>query len=474
MTLPFPELSSSFARFCQIVEITSALKASRSRIRGTSSRSVSRVPRVLVLVACVICLICRVVLPALFLALAVQSESPLTMDWVPVAWFALSCAFLSSFHIVLIIQAIAKVTGQEECGGLLSGGKVMHWGLPFTEELDNCIEDNTCLVTSSANVEGSRRRTAPEKVGRGGTQRSRDQFLSIHNYPDSFTNDIYQDIALERQDLKKCQVGRLRDLNYGLLRPCDNRNVSSCTYISTDDFSSKEKRDEVEGQENKCTNKVIDADKINIGKKKDISKTWLLYRLLANSLSSSPPFPTSTVPSFKPYETSSEGVDTSPEVNFWMFPALLDASSNTKLQGQTSAPLDTHDNADNSVSFQCHSAEPHLLESSVKTGEPHQKCHISRGEAEAAKETTVAKSLPVASAAKSDTLVAIHLPEKSDRSKDTAFLDMKRSTNKSTAQTRQRCEGRYKLSPDCVQLLGGSKESLQESYCDVGKGSIAA
>ncbi|KAK3757976.1 hypothetical protein RRG08_058290 [Elysia crispata] len=467
MTLPFQELDTVFSGCCTLTQITAAMKAKQQRISSAFNRPLFRTTRGCSLVSCIICFVCRAVLPTLFLALALQKESPLVMDWLPLAWFFLSSAFLSTFHIVMIYHKVLSVTNHGTHTGSVKHGKKKSWETTLIENLDS--EDMGLGITQ----EGMQTLMA---------RRHRGHSLSTHNHSHSLTNDIYQDIVLEKQDINKCRMDRLRDLNYGLLRPCDNRNISSCA----GDSEYREANEGDERRDNSVASNVIAADKINVVRKKDMSKTWLLYRLLANSLSSSPPLSTSSLSSSVPSDAlnAGEGVGDISELQPWMFPALFDASSNTKLHCQTPVVHTKHDpqkyleNVDgtNSHNFQCHSGETQALQDSRSRGpwQTVKKQVTQKSNHSARTEEHLSMPLPFDSATRGDSETPAEIaPESYNQSKDDVHLDFKFSTNKSESHTKPSYKGRHKLSSDCVQLLNGSKESLNEAFAQLGKGFSA-
>ncbi|GFR96764.1 hypothetical protein ElyMa_004459700 [Elysia marginata] len=474
MTLPFQELSSIFRGYAKLSKIMSALKASRFAIPDTQTRSmsISREAKCLTFVSCLICLICKAVLPMLILALALQRESPLVMDQLPLMWFFWSCAFLSIFHLALIYLEIVRITGRGKRNEFIMGVKRKFWGLELFERLEKLCRNKKI-------------RKGHEGTGSKLALQSRDRSNSIdlQSHPESLTNDIYQDTAFGKQNINKYHIGKLRDLNFGLLRPYDNRNISFCT----GEPDSRETSERDESPESSHPNKALAVDKINIVRDKDTTKTWLIYRLLANSLSSPKPHSTSPMSSTLPSEaiaSEGDGHDIS-EIQPWVFPVLCDAITNTKLQYQAFAMEATQNSPGDSHSvtyddkFPLYSDESQFLEDSKKSLRSADSYHNYGGKETSDKSRLVIsenqenRSLPSSSSIKND----IYTPngdlmsEQLTFSRDAASADVKYSTYtiKSTVQLRHGHRGVHKLSSDCVQLLSGSKESLQGSCAELGK-----
>ncbi|RUS84185.1 hypothetical protein EGW08_008072 [Elysia chlorotica] len=464
MTLPFQELSAVFSAYCTLSEVTAAIKSNRHRIACASDKPFFGSARSLSLVSCIICLVCRGVLPTLFLALALQRESPFVMDWLPLSWFFLSCAFLTTFHIVLIYQEILNFINYGKHAGSVKDCKKYSWRKAIIDNLESFSDEDMGLKTTQEGME--------TLMTRGHKGHS----LSCHNHHHSLTNDIYQDIVLDKQDEIKCQLDRLRDLNYGLLRPFDNRNISSCAGDS--DYTRAN-----EGDDRNCskvTNNITAAEKMNVVRKKDMSKTWLLYRLLANSLPSSSPLPSDSVSSPLPSDAfDPRGSRGESDLQPWMFPALFDASSNTKLYCQTPVVHACHgtqkypENIDSTNSRSLNPDEPYISDNSIRSSDSWQALNQEgqKNNSSTLSEEQSTTLLPSSFTIRREreTEAGDHVPETCIQLKDDVHLNCRFSTN-TAPQAKSRYKGRHRLPSDCVQLLNGSKDSLEEAFAVTDKG----
>lgn len=464
MTLPFLELTSILKGYRKLTDSIHALKDHLCDISDTTRVSVSNRPKMrgVNLVSFITCLFCRVVLPVLFLSLALQRETPLVMDRLPLTWFLLNSAFLSIFHLVLIYNEIVKIASRGMNSNFFIGSKRVFWGITLFGNLERCCRKNEVRKTDEGNSQ--------PQVGN-------DHTFCLHDHPESLTNDIHQNIALKKQNVNKYHTDKRGDLTYGLLRPCDNRNVSFC-------MSGVENRKGDESSGGSHSDNTFATDKINISRKKDVNKTWLLYRLLANSLAS--PTPSSISPSSYSLQSDATGSESCGHniselhAQPWMFPALLEAVANSKLQSPTPLQVQQHSRTgldttlDKGESFQFNSSESLVFEDPeqlVDSCDSWLSCE--RKDVNESSQLNVCreenmKSLTMSSSRKkeSDKPCTPQVEELSSLSKSSVNVDHTFSKGTIMSSNQPRHKGKHQSSSDCVHLLGCSTESIhvQGSY----------
>ncbi|GFO25313.1 hypothetical protein PoB_005181800 [Plakobranchus ocellatus] len=463
MTLPFQELSSILTQYCQLREMLTPVKATCSTSCSMTARTVSLTSRCLTLLACTLCLVCRGGLPALFLVLALRRESPFVMNQVSLIWFFFSGACLAVFHAMLMYRAVLRVRHQIYYG--MSGFRHKHNNrlcccLPFSSRRGQEVnlDNNSAREAASARDRGGAGGRLAAVWDRGEATGTNNQpFISMDDHPDSSSNHTQQDISLAVRDINKYQLQNLLDLNCGLLRPCDNRNVSPCSYRMPKFTSSGGSVEAIDsgGRQNAegSSDGVAATDKINVVRKKEITKTWLLYRLLTNSLSSSPSIPTSSPPPSptQSFLASGKPVSSSP-YDPWVFPALYDANIKKKLHSQSDVTSSYFPSASEDSTF----LSKHPLYSG-HTEEIPLQTHTGFEEF---------NELPSPKPSS--------VTEQSSKANlnDTPLTDLKVSKKRmSTFQTPkfQARRSRNQLTNDCVKLLGVSKESSLDSWSEMSE-----
>ncbi|CAG5128868.1 unnamed protein product [Candidula unifasciata] len=96
VTSSFMEVSSTPVECCRLIEQSNKALGSQSYRKTT-------------ILTCALCFICRVMLPLLFLILALRQESPFCMDEVPLVNFFISGAFYATFNGLFLSQSIRRL-----------------------------------------------------------------------------------------------------------------------------------------------------------------------------------------------------------------------------------------------------------------------------------------------------------------------------------------------------------------------------